>query len=57
LVVQQTQFASFFGDNVSFTSTSLGTPGISRSFNSFSEAADEAGIKPHLWRDPLRLSQ
>jgi len=30
--------------SVSFTSTSLGTPGISRSFNSFSEAADEAGI-------------
>lgn len=35
---------SLFGDDVSFTSSSLGTPGISRSFNSFSQAADEAGI-------------
>lgn len=35
---------SFFGDNVSFTSSSLGTPGISRSFDSFLEAASEAGL-------------
>ena len=35
---------SFFGDNVSFTTSSLGTPGVSRSFDSFSEAADEAGM-------------
>lgn len=35
---------SFFGDNLSFTTGSLSTPGISRSFNSFSEAASEAGM-------------
>lgn len=35
---------SFFGDNVSFTTSSLGTPGVSRSFDNFSEAADEAGM-------------
>jgi len=36
--------ASVFGDNISFTTTSVGLPGVVRSFNSFSEAADEAGI-------------
>jgi membrane-associated phospholipid phosphatase len=36
--------ANFFGENVSFTSTSSGLPGISRSYDSFAAAADEAGI-------------
>lgn len=35
---------SFFDDNVNFTTGSLSTPGISREFNSFSEAAEEAGM-------------
>ncbi len=34
---------SFFGD-LSFTSTSVGLPGVVRAFDSFTEAADEAGI-------------
>lgn len=34
---------SFFG-NISFTSTSVGLPGVIRSFDSFTEAANEAGI-------------
>jgi hypothetical protein len=34
---------SFFGD-ISFTTTSVGLPGVIRSFDSFTEAANEAGI-------------
>lgn len=34
---------SFFGD-ISFTTTSVGLPGVVRSYDSFTEAADEAGI-------------
>lgn len=34
---------SFFGD-ISFTTNSIGLPGVIRSFDSFTEAADEAGI-------------
>jgi membrane-associated phospholipid phosphatase len=33
-----------YGDNYSFTTTSPGLPGISRSFSSFNQARDEAGI-------------
>jgi hypothetical protein len=36
--------ANFFGDNVGFTTTSSGLPGVSRSYNSFAAAADEAGM-------------
>lgn len=37
--------AAFFGtDRVRFTSTSDGLPGVTRSFESFSSAADEAGM-------------
>ena len=36
--------ANFFGENVGFTSTSIGLPGVSRSYDSFAAAADEAGI-------------
>lgn len=32
------------GENVAFTSHSLGLPGVERSFNSFDEAAEEAGM-------------
>jgi hypothetical protein len=35
--------SAFFGDNVAFTTSSMGLPGVYRSFNSFSEAANEAG--------------
>ena len=35
--------ARFFGDVYSFNTTSMGTPGIVRSYNSFSQAANEAG--------------
>lgn len=36
--------SNFFGDNVSFAIGSLGLPDTTRSFGSFSQAADEAGI-------------
>jgi membrane-associated phospholipid phosphatase len=36
--------ANFFGDNVGFTTTSSGLSGVSRSYDSFAAAADEAGI-------------
>jgi hypothetical protein len=32
-----------FGDHVSFTTSSLGLPGVERTFNNFDAAADEAG--------------
>ncbi len=35
--------STFFGNNVSFSTTSPGLPGVFRSYNSFSAAADEAG--------------
>lgn len=34
---------SFFGD-ISFTTSSIGLPGVTRSFDSFTQAANEAGI-------------
>ncbi len=33
-----------FGDNYSFTATSVGLPGVTRTFTSFEQAADEAGM-------------
>ena len=36
--------AATFGDNTSFSSTSPTLPGVTRSFTSFSQAADEAGL-------------
>lgn len=39
-----TILTDFFGNNVNFTTTSIGLPGVERSFKSFSAAADEAGI-------------
>jgi membrane-associated phospholipid phosphatase len=36
--------ANFFGDNVGFATTSSGLPRVSRSYDSFAAAADEAGI-------------
>ncbi len=39
-----TVLASFFGDNYSFSTNSLGLPGTSRQFAGFSQAADEAGM-------------
>jgi membrane-associated phospholipid phosphatase len=36
--------ASFFGDRQSFTVTSPALPGVTRSFDSFSAAAEEAGV-------------
>ena len=35
---------AFFGDNVSFTSTEETLPGVTRSFTSFDQAAQEAGM-------------
>ncbi len=35
---------SIFGENVNFTTSSVGLSGISRSFNRFSQAAEEAGM-------------
>ncbi len=35
---------SIFGDNYSFTATSVGLPGVTRSYTSFDEAAEEAGM-------------
>jgi membrane-associated phospholipid phosphatase len=39
-----TVLASFFGDNTPFETTSIGLPGVVRSYSSFSQAADEAGM-------------
>ncbi|BCL35091.1 Ig-like domain-containing protein [Nostoc sp. MS1] len=39
-----TVLTSLLGDNVSFRVNSLGLPGVYRQFNSFTAAADEAGI-------------
>ena len=39
-----TILASLFGDNTSFSTTSIGLPGVVRSFTSFTQAADEAGM-------------
>lgn len=39
-----TVLTSLLGDNISFNLTSLGTPGIERTFSSFNAAANEAGI-------------
>jgi membrane-associated phospholipid phosphatase len=36
--------ANFFGENVGFTATSSDLPSVSRSYNNFAAAADEAGI-------------
>ena len=38
-----TVLAAHFGDNLSFDTTSIGLPGVSRSFTSFEAAAAEAG--------------
>ncbi len=38
-----TVLARFFGDAYQFSTTSMGTPGVVRSFGSFSQAANEAG--------------
>ena len=35
---------AIFGDNFSFTATSVGLPGVTRSYTSFEQAADEAGM-------------
>jgi membrane-associated phospholipid phosphatase len=35
---------SFFGENINFTTESAGLPGVRRSFESFTQAASEAGI-------------
>jgi hypothetical protein len=35
---------SLFGDRFSFSTASIGLPGVSRSYNSFRQAANEAGI-------------
>jgi hypothetical protein len=35
---------SFFGNDVAFTDTSLGLPLVSRTFQNFTQAADEAGV-------------
>jgi Bacterial Ig-like domain/PAP2 superfamily/Putative Ig domain/Bacterial Ig-like domain (group 3) len=40
----ETVLSSFFGENYSFTSSSLGLPGVYRTFSSFDAAAEEAGI-------------
>jgi hypothetical protein len=39
-----TVLTAFFGDHFRFTTTSDSMPGVTRSFNSFADAADEAGI-------------
>ncbi len=39
-----TILSGLLGNNISFNTTSLGLPGVGRNFNSFSQAADEAGI-------------
>lgn len=35
---------NFFGNNIRFSSTSVGLPGVRRSFDNFTQAANEAGI-------------
>ena len=39
-----TVLSSFFGNDYTFSTTSLGLPGTTRKFTSFSQAADEAGM-------------
>ncbi|MEP0923885.1 CARDB domain-containing protein [Leptolyngbya sp. ST-U4] len=39
-----TILTSLFGENTSFSTTSIGLPGVVRSFTSFKQAADEAGM-------------
>ena len=39
-----TVLTTLLGDNISFTTNSLGTPGVYRTFTSFTTAANEAGI-------------
>jgi membrane-associated phospholipid phosphatase len=39
-----TVLTELMGDNVSFTTSSIGLPGVTRSFTSFQQAAQEAGI-------------
>ncbi len=36
--------SSFYGDNYKFSTTGPGLPGVTRSFTSFNQAADEAGM-------------
>ncbi len=43
-ITADTILANFFCENVGFTTTSSGLPGVSRSYNNFAAAADEAGI-------------
>ncbi len=40
----ETILSALLGDNISFTTNSLGTPGIYRTFSNFTSAANEAGI-------------
>lgn len=42
--VGSTILAGLLGDEISFSTSSLGLPGIKRSFESFTDAAEEAGI-------------
>ena len=44
-----------FGDNYSFTATSVGLPGVSRTFTSFEQAAEEAGISRICGWDSLHV--
>jgi hypothetical protein len=39
-----TVLTQLFGDNVSFTTSSLGLPGVTRTYRGFQQAADEAGM-------------
>jgi membrane-associated phospholipid phosphatase len=39
-----TVLTELMGDNVSFTTSSIGLPGITRSFTNFQQAAQEAGM-------------
>jgi PAP2 superfamily/Domain of unknown function (DUF4114) len=39
-----TVLSELMGDNVKFTTSSIGLPGVTRSFDSFQQAAQEAGI-------------
>jgi hypothetical protein len=39
-----TVLTSLLGDNVSFTTTSIGLPGVTRTYTGFQQAADEAGM-------------
>jgi hypothetical protein len=39
-----TVLTSFYGDNYQFSTTGPGLPGVTRSFTSFNQAAEEAGM-------------